>query len=86
MTLKQLLEIIESNIDLWGNNEIGVKDSDGNYAKISGLLNTQFNSFFTIEQEALEGEIIDTEPDPRDLDEIHRAYHQEALGDFFNEK
>ena len=34
MTLKQLLEIIESNIDLWGNNEIGVKDSDGNYDKI----------------------------------------------------
>ena len=34
MTLKQLLEIIESNIDLWGNNEIGVKDSDGNCAKI----------------------------------------------------
>ena len=86
MTLKQLSEIIQANINLCGDNEIGVEDFKGNYGKVSGLFNTQSNSFFTIEEEVLEGEIIDTEPDPKNLDEIHRAYHEEALHGIFNKK
>ena len=86
MTVKELIEMLKYGVDLWGENEIGVVDSGGISVGITGLLNSPTGSLLTIEEEVLEGEIVDTDLDQKNLDDVHRAYHQEALNTVFNEK
>ena len=82
MTVKELSEMLKSGIDLWGENEIGVVDSEGNSVGITGLLNSPTGSLLTIVEEVLEGEIVDTELDQKNLKVIeNEALNERDYGD-----
>tara|TARA_Y100000310_G_scaffold257740_1_gene265903 strand:- start:338 stop:625 length:288 start_codon:yes stop_codon:yes gene_type:complete len=93
MTLRELHEIISGSVEKWGDNAVvildadKILDADQNTIEIRGLLNNKYCSFLVInktDQEVLEGTIENTELDQNELNEIHRAYHDEELRSTYN--